>query len=133
MAHRIVVIEDDHSQSKPFIKLLEYRGYDVLHAYNGVDGIALIIRQKPDLVIVDLLLVKRGDSMDGYDVIQVLRNTSETEAVGILAWTSHFVERQDEIRALRAGADDFITKDAEYGLLEARIEALLRRIKRGRN
>jgi DNA-binding response OmpR family regulator len=62
----------------------------------------------------------------------VLRSTPETASLGILAWTGHFVKQQDEIRALRAGADDFVSKDTEFGLIEAKIEALLRRISRTR-
>jgi DNA-binding response OmpR family regulator len=130
MPYKILVIEDDPDQSKPFIQLLEYRGYEILNAYNGIDGVAKAIEHRPDLVIVDLLLVQRGDEMDGYDVIQALRNTPDIANIGILAWTGHFVNPKDEIRALRAGADDYVSKDAEFGLLEARIEALLRRVSR---
>lgn len=128
MAHRILVIEDDPDQSKPFIELLRYRGYDIVPADNGIDGVAKAVKHQPDLVIVDLLLVQRGDQMDGYEVIRVLRSSPETMDVRILAWTGHFVKREDEIRALRAGADDYVSKDSEFGLLEARIEALLRRV-----
>ncbi len=130
MAHKILLIEDDPDQSRPFTQMLRYRGYEILTAYNGVDGVAKAIQQHPHLVIVDLLLVQRGDEMDGFDVIQALRNTPPTAHVGILAWSGHFVERSDEIRALRAGADDYVSKDSEFGLLEARLEALLRRISR---
>jgi DNA-binding response OmpR family regulator len=131
MPHKILVIEDDPDQSKPFTQLLKYRGYEIISAQNGIDGVAQAVKHRPDLVIVDLLLVQRGDQMDGYEVIQVLRNTPEMATVGILAWTGHFVERQDEIRALRSGADDFVSKNVEFGVLEARIEALLRRVSRG--
>lgn len=112
------------------MQMLKYRGYEVEATFNGIDGVAQAITYRPDLVIVDLLLVQRGDEMDGFDVIQTLRNTPPTAHVGILAWTGHFVERNDEIRALRAGADDYVSKDSEFGLLEARIEALLRRVSR---
>jgi DNA-binding response OmpR family regulator len=128
--HRILVIEDEERQSKPFVKMLEYREYEVIVAFNGLDGVALAVKHTPDLVIVDLLLVQRGDQMDGYDVIRTLRNTAETCNMGIVAWTGHFVDGQDEIRALREGADDFMSKEVEFGLLEARIEALLRRLSR---
>lgn len=128
MPHKILVIEDDPDQSKPFIELLRYRGYDIVPADNGIDGVAKAVKHQPDLVIVDLLLVQRGDQMDGYEVIKVLRGTQETLNVRILAWTGHFVKKEDEIRALRAGADDYVSKDSEFGLLEARIEALLRRV-----
>lgn len=132
MAYKILVIEDDSDQSRPFTQMLKYRGYEILTAYNGVDGVAQGIEHNPDLVIVDLLLVQRGDEMDGFDVIQKLRNTPSTARIGILAWTGHFVERSDEIRALRSGADDYVSKDSEFGLLEARIEALLRRVSRNK-
>jgi DNA-binding response OmpR family regulator len=130
MPYKILVIEDEERQSKPFVKMLEYREYEVLVAFNGLDGVALAVKYVPDLVIVDLLLVQRGDQMDGYDVIRTLRKTPETCNVGIVAWTGHFVDGQDEIRALREGADDFMSKETEFGLLEARIEALLRRLSR---
>ena len=130
MVAKILVIEDDPNQSRPFTQMLRYRGYDVLTADNGIDGVAKAIKHYPDLVIIDLLLVQRGDEMDGYDVIQALRNSPETANIGIMAWTGHFVEGSDEIRALRAGADDYVSKDSEFGLLEARIEALLRRVAR---
>jgi DNA-binding response OmpR family regulator len=133
MPYKVLVIEDDPDQSRPFVQMLKYRGYEVLTAYNGIDGVAQAIKHHPDLVIVDLLLVQRGDEMDGYDVIHALRETPETVNVGILAWTGHFVEQRDEIRALRAGADDYVAKDAEFGLLEARVEALLRRVLRTRD
>lgn len=126
----ILVIEDDREQSKPFIQMLKFKGYSVLHAYNGIDGMAKAIKSPPDLVIVDLLLVEKGDEMDGYDVIQALRETNETEGVGIIAWTSVFVDEKDQIRALLAGADDFVPKSLEFGVLEARIEALVRRLRR---
>lgn len=130
MAKTILVIEDEADQSKPFTQMLKYRGYKVLRAYNGTDGIAVALKYRPHLIIVDLLLVLRGDEMDGYDVIQAIRNSPDTKSIGILAWTGHYVAGKDEIRALRAGADDYIRKDTEYGTIEARIEALLRRIDR---
>jgi DNA-binding response OmpR family regulator len=133
MTPKILVIEDDPDQSRPFTQMLRYRGYEILTAYNGIDGIAKALSHRPQLVIVDLLLVQRGDEMDGYDVIQALRAAPETNSIGILAWTGHFVERSDEIRALRSGADDYVSKDSEYGLLEARIEALLRRVARSQS
>jgi len=130
MPDKILIIEDVDDQVKPVIQMLEYRRYEVVTAQNGLDGVAHAIKHLPDLVIVDLLLVERGDATDGYEVIRVIRETPEIAAIGILAWTGHFVRGQDEIQALRAGADDFVRKDVDFGLLEARIEALLRRVRR---
>jgi two-component system alkaline phosphatase synthesis response regulator PhoP len=133
MAHKILIIEDIDDMVKPIIQMLEYRGYEVLTAQNGLDGVAQAIKHRPDLVIVDLLLVERGDDVTGYQAIEMIRGTPEISSIGILAWTSHFVRGQDEIQALRAGADDFVRKDVEFGVLEARIEALLRRVARTPN
>lgn len=131
MPYKIIVVEDDVDQSKPFIETLTHnKDYEVTHAFNGIDGFAAVVQENPDLVIVDLLLVERGDDMDGFEVIKAIRSTPAIEATGILAWTSHFVKRQDEIRALRAGADDFVNKDADFAVIEARIEAILRRVSR---
>ena len=123
----ILLVEDSQEQARPFQQLLEHRGYAITVAENGPQAIAAAQAGQPELVIVDLLLVERGDRMDGYQVIQELRARASTKTVGILAWTGHYVRAQDEIRALRLGADAFVSKDVEYGVLEARIEALIRR------
>lgn len=130
MTPKILIIEDAADQIKPIVEMLEYRGFEVIFAENGLDGIAKAIKYQPDLIVVDLLLVERGDEIDGFEVIKVIRNTQEIKGVGILAWTGHFVSGQHEIQALRVGADDFIRKDVDFGLFEARLEALLRRIRR---
>jgi len=123
----ILLVEDEETQARPFAEMLEHRGFRVLNAYNGSDALELAARYRPRLVIVDLLLVSHGDEMDGYELIGHLRRTKGTASVCIMAWTAHFIRPQDEIRALRIGADSFVNKDSEYGLLEARIEALVRR------
>ena len=129
MLGRLLIVEDHQEESVPFRELLLFKGYDVIVCENGLDALAIAVEQKPDLIIVDLLLALRGDDLDGYEVIKRLRTVPTTRRIGILAWTSHFVKDKDQIRALRSGADDFVTKDVETGVLEARIEALLRRVR----
>jgi len=133
MSYKILIIEDVNIDVKPIMQTLEHSGFEVITAENGLDGIAKAIKNKPDIVIVDLLLVERGDETDGFDVIKVIRSTPEIAQIGILAWTSHFVRGQDEILALRSGADDFVRKDIDFGVLEARISALVRRTGRASN
>lgn len=125
-AHRILLVEDEHQQSKPLCQMLAHREYVVELAENGMDAIERARVVRPDLVIVDLLLVQRGDDLDGYDVIQAIRALPEVSGVAILVWSGHFLRPEDEIRALRLGADSYVRKDVEYGVLEARIEALIR-------
>ena len=127
---QIIVIEDDASQAEPFQQMLEYRGYEVRCARDWAEATDILSSFRPALAIVDLLLIGPNDvPADGFSVIRSLR-ASGHEDIGILVWTSHFVNPRDEIRALRAGADDYVRKDADFGLIEARIEALLRRINR---
>ena len=126
---RILIVEDDWSQAKPFTQMLEYRGYTVRCAQDIVSATQMVHKFDPHLVIVDLLLVSTAAEADGFDVIAALRSAEfALSTFGIMVWTSHFVNAKDEIRALRSGADEYLRKDAEFGLIEARIEALLRRI-----
>lgn len=131
---KILIIEDDPDHLQPMIQLLQHnKVYEILSAQNGIDGLAQAIEHRPDLIIIDLLLVERGDEMDGYDVIRQLRNTPETANVTILARTAHFVTETDQVRALRAGADGYIEKGVGFAVLEATIETLLRRVSRSQS
>lgn len=133
MKYKILLVEDDPKQSKPFIQMLQYRNYEVFHAYNGLDAISQALEVMPDLIIVDLRLDKRGDQLDGYELIQTLRNTPEVKNIAIMVWTAEGVDSKDEVRALRNGADDYVVKKNDIGTIEARIEALIRRVKRLEN
>lgn len=125
---RILLVEDEESHSKPFSELLRFHGYEIRCAKNLTDTREVLRSFTPLLAIVDLLLISADDS-DGFDVIRYLR-ASEHAHLGILAWTANYVSARDEVLALRAGADDFVKKDADVGLIEARIDALIRRIGR---
>lgn len=125
---RILLVEDDEEQAKPFKLLLELRGYEVAWARNWSEVREVITWFAPILAIVDLYLIT-PDHSDGFDVIRQLRAVMPAE-LGILAWTANFVDARSEVLALRAGADDFVRKEADVGMIEARIEALLRRITR---
>lgn len=127
---RILLIEDEETQSKPFQQLLEFHEYIVESATNDTAGLDLLIRFDPMLVVVDLLLVANEVAEDGFEVVRMLRGASAT--VGILVWTSQYLDARDEIRVLRAGADDYVRKESEVGVIEARINALLRRVRHTR-
>lgn len=126
---KILIVEDTKTHLNILTDMLKYRGYDVIFAYNADDGLKQVEREKPDLIIVDLLLAEHGGTMDGFDFIKSVRDVKKTSKVPIIARTGFHVSEEDEIRALRLGADDYVKKDISHGVLEARIEAHLRRHK----
>jgi two-component system KDP operon response regulator KdpE len=95
-------------------------GHEVVVASNGDEAMQLAIREKPDLIILDINL---GGSPDGIEVCQQIRQWSQTPII-ILSVRE---DKQTRIAALSAGADDYVTKPFAMEELEARIRALLRR------
>lgn len=117
---RVLVIEDNVDLAFGIRNNLEIEGYDVDVAYDGETGLATAAGNPPDLVVLDLML----PGIDGYRVLRELRSRGSTMPVLMLTARG---EEMDKVRALRLGADDYVTKP--FGLLEflARVEALLRR------
>jgi DNA-binding response OmpR family regulator len=123
---RILLVEDEESYARPFMQSLEFLGYEVEWVRDWSGAREVILRFTPVLAIVDLYLATQDD-MEGFEVIRRLRAALPAK-LGILAWSANFVDARYEVLALRAGADDFVRKSADVGLVEARIQALLRRI-----
>ena len=123
---RILVVEDNEDLACGLRNNLEIEGYEVVTAKDGKAGLATFEEAQPDLVILDLMLPE----MDGFRVLRTLREKGQTTPVLVLTARG---EESDKVRGLRFGADDYVTKP--FGLLEllARVEALLRRTRPGRN
>ncbi|MGZ5559744.1 MAG: response regulator [Methylobacter sp.] len=118
----ILVIEDD-PQTRRLLKTNLYnRGWRVIEAENGKDGLALVKSDSPDLVILDLGL----PDIDGISVTKRLRQLSDLPILVLSARS----QEQNKIMALDAGADDYLTKPFSTGELHARLQALLRRVMR---
>jgi DNA-binding response OmpR family regulator len=116
---RILLVEDNQTLSETLRYNLARQGYQVIVAGDGVQGLELARRERPDLLILDIML----PGLDGYSVCRILRQES---AVPILILTA----RQDEIDrivGLDVGADDYVSKPFSLGELLARVRALLRR------
>jgi DNA-binding response OmpR family regulator len=120
----ILVVEDNRDLAYGLRNNLEIEGYAVEVAEDGAAALEGARRARPDLVILDLMLPQ----MDGFRVLRTLR--AEGSAVPVLVLTARG-EEADKVRALRMGADDYVTKP--FGLLEllARVEALIRRSRPG--
>lgn len=120
----VLIIEDEEHISELIKYNLESAGYKVSAAYDGEEGLKAIFAQKPDLVILDLMLPK----VDGITVCNKVRNNRDTEDISIIMLTAKSSE-MDKIIGLELGADDYITKPFSVRELQARIKTVLRRTK----
>ena len=100
---------------------LQRKGYEVLIARDGAEGLAQAKSRAPALILVDLGL----PVIDGWEVTRQLRVAPETAAVPIIALSAHAMP-EDRERALAAGCNDFIAKPVDFPCLINRIEVLLR-------
>lgn len=123
MAKNTLLVIDDELDLVELVRFnLEREGYRVLGAADGEAGIAAALREKPDLVIVDLML----PGIDGFEVCRELRRRPQTAQVPILMLTAKSAEA-DRVVGLELGADDYVTKPFSPRELVARVKALLRR------
>ena len=120
---KIVLIEDDPGIRTVIRLALKGAGFlSVCEAGNGADGLALVLWEKPALVILDLML----PGMDGLAVCSAIRMTPSVAGTPIVMLTARSTE-EDIVRGLELGADDYITKPFSKAILVARIKAALRR------
>jgi DNA-binding response OmpR family regulator len=126
VVQRILVVDDDRSIVKVISAYLEQSGYQVLTAYDGEMALYTLRRERPDLLILDLMMPNR----DGWSVTQVIRGDATLAATPIIMLTAR-VEDTDKIVGLELGADDYITKPFNIREVVARVRALLRRAKLG--
>ncbi len=120
MATKILIV-DDEKDIVEFIQYnLEQEGFQVIAAYNGKEAIE-IIREKPDLVILDVMM----PGLDGYEVCKKIRKNDKYKNIPILFLTAKSSE-QDEVHGLDLGADDYIAKPVSIKKLIARIKSNLR-------
>jgi two-component system, OmpR family, KDP operon response regulator KdpE len=117
--HRILVVDDDRQLLRALRINLSARGYEVMVAPDGETALNAASRQPPDLVVLDLGL----PDVDGVDVVEGLRGWS---AVPVIVLSARDQE-QSKVRALDAGADDYVTKPFGMDELLARVRAALRR------
>jgi two-component system alkaline phosphatase synthesis response regulator PhoP len=122
MAQRILVVDDDRQIVRLVQSYLQQSGFTVLTAYDGEEALHAIRREKPDLVVLDLMLPKR----DGLDVTRIVRGDEALSATPILMLTAR-VEDVDKLIGLELGADDYLTKPFNPPEVVARVKAILRR------
>ena len=116
---KILVIDDEENVCELITLYFEKAGYDVVCSGDGNQGVDLIRSQKPDLVILDLML----PGMDGLDVCKEIRKFSNVPLIMVTAR----VDEVDRVLGLEIGADDYVTKPFSPRELLARVKAVLRR------
>jgi DNA-binding response OmpR family regulator len=122
--NKILIIEDEHDMVEGLKFNLEARNYIVITSYDGETGCKKALAEKPDLVLLDLMLPK----LNGYEVCKVLKK--EIPGLPIIMLTAKSQEAEI-VTGLELGADDYITKPFSVLELMARINALFRRMASG--
>lgn len=118
----ILVVDDDKTIVEVLQGYLQQAGYEVLVAYDGDTAVHLIRNNKPNLLVLDLMLPDK----DGWDITRWIRGDARLSAMPIIMLTAR-VEDMDKIIGLELGADDYITKPFNGREVVARVRALLRR------
>ena len=117
---KILLVEDNEMNCDMLSRRLERRGYSVLMAINGEQGLATAHSQAPDLILMDIGL----PDMDGWEVTRILKSFEETRQIPIIALTAHALVT-DRQKAFEAGCDDYDTKPVDFARLSEKIENLL--------
>jgi two-component system alkaline phosphatase synthesis response regulator PhoP len=122
---KVLVVEDERDISRLIKHYLEKEGFRVLTAASGVEALKKVKEEKPDLLVLDLMLPE----MDGLEVCKRVRAVPETAMLPIIMLTAK-AEESDTVIGLELGADDYVTKPFSPKALVARAKALLRRLER---
>jgi DNA-binding response OmpR family regulator len=116
---RILIVDDDDKMRLLLHDVLSDKGYETLEAIDGVEAIQVIQSEKPDLVILDIMMPR----MSGFEVLRQLRHWSNLPVLVLSARGN----LEDKTECLDLGADDYMTKPIEMKELLARVRAVLRR------
>ncbi|HET9133957.1 MAG TPA: response regulator [Gemmatimonadales bacterium] len=123
MSHRVLVVDDEPDITALVAYHLAKAGYRVSTASNGPDALKAAREERPDVVVLDLML----PGLSGYDVLAELRKRDETRDVGVIMLTARG-EEPDRIKGFSLGADDYLSKPFSPAELTMRVQAILRRL-----
>lgn len=117
----VLCVDDETVNSALIEALLVPRGYDVLKASSGRDALAVLSERRVDLVLLDVMM----PGLDGFEVCRLIKGAEETRHIPVILLTA-LSGREDRIRGIESGADDFITKPFDKGEVLARVKMLLK-------
>ena len=119
---KILVVDDDNAINELIKINLELQGYEVVQAFNGIEGFALAKQEEPSLIILDVMMPE----VDGFTVAQRIRQCPEIAETPIIMLTARD-EIEDKVNGLDLGADDYLTKPFAIQELLARMRACMRK------
>jgi two-component system, cell cycle response regulator DivK len=117
---KILLVEDNEMNRDMLSRRLQRKGYTVVTAHDGEQGLLLARSETPDLILMDISLPLMG----GLEVTRLLKGDEATRQIPIIALTAHALVT-DRDKAFEAGCDDYDTKPVEFGRLSEKIENLL--------
>ena len=117
---KILLVEDNEMNRDMLSRRLERRGYQVVIAVDGQQGVDAALAEPPDLILMDMSL----PVLDGWEATRRLKAEARTRAIPVIALTAHAMAGDRE-KALEAGCDDYDTKPIELPRLLGKIDALL--------
>ena len=118
---KILLVEDNEMNRDMLSRRLMRKGYEVIIALDGEEGVTRAQSEAPDLILMDMSL----PVTDGWEATRILKADEATRKIPVIALTAHAMEGDRE-KAIAAGVDDFDTKPVELERLLGKIEALLR-------
>jgi len=121
MSDKILIVEDEPALIEALTYNLARQGYTVVTATDGLAALEIARRERPDLIVLDLMLPR----LDGFEVCRILRQETNVPILMLTART----EEVDKVVGLEMGADDYLTKPFSMRELLARVKALLRRVR----
>lgn len=124
---KILIIDDTEFMQKYISDILTAAGYEVVSASNGLEGIRKVREEKPDLVLLDVVM----PGMNGFEVCKILRDDEGNNLMPIIILTSQGDE-DDKLTGLELGADDYMLKPFNHRELLSRVNNTIRRIDRNR-
>jgi two-component system, cell cycle response regulator DivK len=117
---KILYVEDNEDNVYMLVRRLERKGFEVLVAPDGEQGVAMARKEHPDLILMDLNM----PVLDGWEATRQLKGAPETQAIPVIALSAHAMSGDRE-RALEAGCDEYDTKPVRMDSLMAKIRTLL--------
>lgn len=117
---KILLVEDNEMNRDMLKRRLARRGYEVVSAVDGQEGVAMARSESPDLILMDMDL----PVLDGWEATRQLRAAPETRVIPVIAITAHAMVGERD-KAMQAGCNDFDTKPIDFARLVEKIEAIL--------